>query len=188
MGHTLTVSGTQRSTGLITANGGITVASGQTLTVSGTQTSTGLITANGGLTLGNNQGITCGATSYAPSSTQIGYYLSPTAVSVGMAAGTQTTLQTTSALGIGIYWICFSGYFNAFANNNCYFVPTFVNTNITSTIVPYQIGGNSGANVGYSYTGVIKVNVASSTVVFQGQWNGSSATLTNGNYSLIRIA
>ena len=48
-GQSLTVVGTQTSTGLITANGGITVASGQVLTVSGTQTSTGLITANGGV-------------------------------------------------------------------------------------------------------------------------------------------
>ena len=54
-GQTLLVSGTQTSTGLISANGGITVASGKVLTVSGTQTSTGLITANGGITVASGQ-------------------------------------------------------------------------------------------------------------------------------------
>ena len=40
---------TLTSSGLITANGGINVPTGQSLTVVGTQTSTGLITANGGV-------------------------------------------------------------------------------------------------------------------------------------------
>ena len=82
----------------------------------------------------------------------------------------------------------FQVFFNAFANNTGYFVPTFVNTNITSTIGTYQIGGNSGANVGYSFSGVIKVNTASSTALFQGTWARTGATLAGGSYSLIRIA
>ena len=45
-----TASGTTlTASGLITANGGVTIPTGQTLAVVGTQTSTGLITANGGV-------------------------------------------------------------------------------------------------------------------------------------------
>jgi len=172
------------------ATNGITLGAGNASTsIAGALTVSGVVNANIGLALGNGYGITCGSTSYTPATTQIGYYLNATIPSgIGMTAGTLTTLQTTSALGIGIYWICFSGYFNGFANNTGYFVPTFVTTNITSTIGSYQLGGNSGANVGFSYSGVIKVNVSSATVVFQGQWTGSGATLAGGSYSLIRIA
>jgi hypothetical protein len=46
---TLSASSTLSATGLITANGGINVPTGKLLTVVGTQTSTGLITANGGV-------------------------------------------------------------------------------------------------------------------------------------------
>jgi hypothetical protein len=174
--------------GAQTTGGTVTIGSTNTATTnSGTLTSTGLITANAGLTLGSGQGIACGTTSYAPTSSQIGYYLTASVTAIA-APSTLTTFQTTSALAIGIYWICFSGYFNAFTANTGYFVPTIGTTNVTSTIGTYQLGGNSGANVGYSYSGIIKVTAASGTVTFSGIWNGATAVLASGSYSLVRIA
>jgi len=54
--------GTVDATGLITANGGLTVPSGQTATVAGTVDATGLITANGGLTVPSGQTATVAGT------------------------------------------------------------------------------------------------------------------------------
>ena len=66
------------STGLITANAGLTIPSGQTLTVNGsinssTITASGLITANAGLTMGFNQNITLASTFTTPTAGQLGY-------------------------------------------------------------------------------------------------------------------
>jgi hypothetical protein len=204
-------SGAITSSGLITANGGIqtstinTAAAGTmtigasatngitlgagnaSTTIAGGLTVSGQIAANAGLTLGNGFGFTCGTTSYAPTSSQIGYYLTAS-VSAISAPSSLTTFQTTSALAIGIYWITFSGFFNGFSANTGYFVPTFSTSNVTSTIGTYQLGGNSGANVGYSYSGVIKVTAANGTVSFQGIWNGATAILSSGSYSFMRIA
>jgi hypothetical protein len=170
------------------STGGITLGFGNaSTTVAGGLTVAGQITASAGMTLGNGFGITCGTTSYAPTSSQIGYYLTASVSGIS-APSALTTFQTTSTLAIGIYWISFSGYFNAFSGNTGYFVPTISTSNVTSTIGTYQLGGNSGANVGYSYSGVIKVTAANGTVSFQGIWTGATATLASGSYSLIRIA
>ena len=177
-----TINGTLTTTGAISTSGNIST------TGIGTITSAGLLTASSGFTLSGDKCITLGTPTTTPTSSQLGYYLNASVSGIGSNAGVLTTFQTTTGVPIGIYWITFSGFFNAFSANTGYFVPTFTTSNATTTIGSYQLGGNSGANVGYSYTGVVKATASGATITFQGTWNGANATLSSGSYSLIRIA
>lgn len=101
---------TQTASGLITANGGITIPSGKTLTANGglsctTQSASGLITANGGLTLGSGQGITFSSTGYLPTSTQLGYTLYGESNVEVTVTPTSRIIATITDLPVGVYHV-----------------------------------------------------------------------------------
>jgi hypothetical protein len=89
------IKGTLTVNGLLTADGGLTLNTGD------------LITANGGLTIGGAYGITLTTSLYTPTSTQLGYfgraYNSTAIVNYSAGAIGNDIVNTGTNIGIGIY-------------------------------------------------------------------------------------
>ena len=165
----------------LTANGGLTIPSGQTLTVNGTLvvpgtysptsiTTSGLITANGGITVGSNQNITLASTVTTPTSGQLGYTITGTNTLGSITSGTSTNWSSIS-LPVGTWLL--RGKVSATASGG-----TVTVASVGSNLAPASSGTLSVSNNTSSITTGLTVclatetnivNVASTTVYY---WYG----------------
>jgi hypothetical protein len=169
-------------TGLITANGGLTIPSGQTLTVNGTfspstVSPSGLITANGGITMANNQYIQMSTSNTtAPSSTgQIGYiYMGGSLSTVTISNSTNTILTTYTIPYNGVYMFQYifsvsnssalptnitSGYIYILSNSQCIIQNQIIPQTILSGGYIYLSGSGFVSTLRTGYNNVMKITI-----------------------------
>ena len=175
------------SSGLITADGGLTVPSGDILTSNGTITCNGTITANSGLTLGNGFGITCGTTSYAPLSTQIGYFSSGGGTIGGLSTTAFTCLNLSNIFAIGVYHLNITLQIISWSSPTAYCTPVLTFTGIASSMGYYNIGGTASI-AGETFSGPIRVTSATNNITMTLTMSAGTANLPAVSYSFVRIA
>ena len=175
----------------------LTLGSASTATTNtNTFTSTGLIRANGGLTLGNGYGISTGTTSYSPGSTQIGYYNQIFNTLVNFASATLTDIVFTSsaAMPIGIYQITWSMIIDTWSPATRYLNFGVYPINATFIGFPNTPGTNFtqaiGSSISSSVTlsGILKVNVAGGYALLRGTTNtGTTCKISANSCSVVYI-
>ena len=155
--------------------------------VGGTLTVSGLITANGGLTVGGGNGITLTTTSYAPTSTQLGYCNEVTNghTSVGI---TSTTLASMGSIPIGRYIVIVTYMCDTFTTTTSTITLTLTPTNGTVNILLGAMG-SSAATGGYingSVTGYASIT-GTGTLALTGVASAGTISCKN-NIKIIKIA
>ena len=138
------IKGTLKVNGLLTADGGLTLNTGD------------LITANGGLTIGGAYGITLTTSLYTPTSAQLGYfgraYNSAAIVNYSAGAIGNDIVNTGTNIGIGIYQMMWTVSVNNWTNGTSAYINFSFNTSggITMYGVP-QAGGATPPTTGSEY-------------------------------------
>lgn len=144
---TVTIGNTANTTNL---NSGITNIRG-TLGVTGGIAATGMITANGGLTMGGSNNITLGNGSVKPTSANLGFVVTTTAVNTAAGTGfnkvilnaTMNYFSSGITLSAGSWIITYSVQMvtNNATINYCFLYNTYVVSGTTSTLAGTFIGG-----------------------------------------------
>jgi hypothetical protein len=187
---TFTTSVAIGTSALSTANNQITLGTVlETVRVPGATTATGLITANGGLTMGGSNNITLGSGATAPTAGQLGYTVSNGAGLSTITSSYQTYGSLT--LDAGVY--IFISRINMFSFTAASTVDFDILNNTTSTYYLRTAFSTSTSQEYQPIVPTIgRVTGASQTIIFRGKTRGNSATVTvSSDYtglSAIKIA
>jgi hypothetical protein len=175
-----------------TSGGTITIGSDSSATeINGALTTTGLITADGGLTIGGANGITLASSSYTPTSSQLGYYSGVTNIALTVTATTQSPIVITN-LPIGIYFFSFfiTSFNPSIGATQIMNYSVTTTGGATSIIEPYIFSGNSTTFQGsQTLTGVIKCTTAVNTISFNTVITSGGGTIGGSHcgYNYIKI-
>ena len=177
--------------GAITSTGAISGTSlglGTGAITCGAITASGTLTANGGLTLGSGQGITLSTTAYTPTTTQLGYTTSGTLGNVLAISSTGSNLVATSNLPIGKYIITFSATFLNFSLTTGMFLGySFTVVGCTQGIQGEQSAGSVNVQ-GVSLSGFLIVTAATNSCTLRANTSGGTVDCISSGFSVIKIA
>ena len=188
------------SLGTTTAtNVGIGTSATGTTTINNALTATGLITANGGLTMGGSNNITLGSGAVAPTSAQLGYLFSGTTTIPGLASGAATVLNQV-ALPVGTWLICYNVITTTTATTTMSQYAIGVgDTSAVFNTDGFKIGGNINSssqlfngvytNPIWAGSGVVQITTATTYYLnFLSVWSGGTLSLLSNTLYAIRLA
>lgn len=159
-------------------------------TVNGTLTSTGLITASGGLTMSGTSGITLPATSYVPTSAQLGYFANAALGNVGVTTTTTSVWTIPSNQPIGIYLVSFSVQLTSWSAGATQWVTHSTATTACDVGVQFfnTVGTTLANGNGETFSGILKYTSATNAFALRLATNLGTVTATSPSYTLTRIA
>ena len=159
----------------------------------GTFSASGLITANGGLTMGGANNITLGAGTTAPTAGQLGYRITGTILSTTITAGSETIISTiTLTPGVWILTAGLKANTNQTITTPANVLSTWILIQVGSS--QYSFGGLARSPTNNFYNAVSTTYIVSSgtqaaNLIFNPNTNTSISTSSGQSYYYaIRIA